>query len=198
MFATRSHKSLRARIFNLCDRCRNICEIGNVAENLRTNIFEYFMNNKLSKIKKIIKTYKEIDGDFWFYEGNDLIYQILDTFDEIEWENLKLELNNLKDYEHSIFSRVILSYDTDRIVDKVDVYEIFFTEFVLLSDLDDADCLLQDIMYLKNIRKPKLDLLEKVKEKIKILKNFKETVNEQNMFEFAEKTVEEVIKKHYG
>lgn len=155
------------------------------------------MDNKLSKIKKIIKTYKDIDGDFWFYEGNDLIYEILDTFDEIEWENLKLDLNNLKDYEHSIFSRVILSYDTDRIVDKVDVYEIFFTEFVLLSDLDDADCLLQDIMYLKNIRKPKLDLLEKVKEKIKILKNFKETINDQNMFLFAENTVEEVIKKHY-
>lgn len=155
------------------------------------------MNKKISKIKEIIKEFRNIDGDFWHYGGNELIYEILNSFDGTEWEKLKVELNNFEDYEHSIFARAILSYKNDRMLSKADVYEIFFLQFVLLNDLDDSDCLLQDIMYLENIRKPKLNLLENVKEKIKILRSYEKSINNEEMFLFAENLIDDVIKKHY-
>lgn len=156
------------------------------------------MNNKIQSIKEIIKEDENTDGDYWIHCGNDLIYKILDTFSDDEWQELKNDLINFKDYEHSIFSRAILHYDTHRLVENVDIYEIFFTEFILLKDIDDADCLLQDIMYLQKINKPKLNLLEAIKQKIDDITKYEKTINNSEMFEYAKRTVESEIKKHYS
>ncbi len=156
------------------------------------------MKSKTSKIKNIIFKDYQKDGDYWSYFGNSLIYEILDTFNKTDWNYLKEDLITWKDFEHSIFSRAILDYDAHRIVDEVDVYEIFFTEFVLQTDLDDADCQLQDLMCLQGIKKPNLLLLEQIKEKIKILSNYKLTIHSKENFEKAEQIVEDVISKiHY-
>ena len=156
------------------------------------------MNSKIQTIKKIIKEDENTDGDYWIHCGNELIYTILDTFSDDEWIQLKKDLVNFYDSEHSIFSRAILHYDTHRQVENVDIYEIFFTEFVLLNDIDDADCLLQDIMYLEKIKKPKFSLLEDIKQKIDIIAKYEKTINNAEMFEYAKRTVDNEIIKHYS
>ena len=93
------------------------------------------MNNKTSDIKKIILKNHDDDGAYWSYFGNSLIYEILDTFNETDWNYLVSDLITWKDFEHSIFSRAILNYDTHRIVDDVDIYEIFCQLFSLHQQL---------------------------------------------------------------
>ena len=156
------------------------------------------MNSKIQTIKKIIKEDENTDGDYWIHCGNELIYGILDTFSDDEWIQLKNDLVNFNDSEHSIFSRAILHYDTHRLVENVDIYEIFFTEFVLIKDIDDADCLLQDIMYLEKIKKPKFSLLEDIKQKIDNIAKYEKTINNAEMFEYAKRTVDNEIIKHYS
>ena len=155
------------------------------------------MKSKIQTIKIIIRDDENTDGDYWIYCGNGLIYEILDTFTDDEWTELKNDLLNFTDSEHSIFSRAILHYDA-RQIDNMDIYEIFFTEFVLIKDIEDADCLLQDIMYLENIKKPKLKLLEAVKQKIENIADYKKTTNNAEMFEYARRTVNNLIRKHYS
>jgi hypothetical protein len=156
------------------------------------------MKSKISKIKNIILQDHNTDGDYWLYGGNNLIYEILDGFDENDWNHLKNDLNTWKDFEHSIFSRAILNYNIDKIVNKADIYEIFFTEFILQTDLEDADCQIQDVMYIQNIKNPSLQFLNQVKEKIQILSNYNLTTNSTESFENAKKYVEQVIsKRHY-
>lgn len=153
------------------------------------------MNNKIQTIKQIIKENENIDGDYWFHSGNDLIHKILDTFIDDDWEILKNDLENFTDTEHSVFSRAILFYDSDK---SEDIYEIFFTEFVLLNDIDDADCLLQDIMYLENMKNPNLELLKAIGDKIQIIRNYEKTINNEKMFDYAEEIVTSKVKKHYS
>lgn len=93
------------------------------------------MNNKIQTIKKIIKEDENLDGDYWIHCGNEMIYNVLDTFSDEEWMELKEDLVNFSNSEHSIFSRAILDYDTNRLIQNVDIYEIFFTEFILMEDL---------------------------------------------------------------
>lgn len=155
------------------------------------------MKTEISKIKNIILEDYKTDGDYWLHMGNNLIYEILDTFDEQDWNYLKGDLINWRDFEHSIFSRAIRSYGTLKVIDKVDIYEIFFTEFVLQTDLDDADCQIEDIMYVQNIRNPTLELLQKIKQKIITLSNYTLTINSKENFKNAIRIVEDVISQRH-
>lgn len=154
------------------------------------------VDEKIHQIKKIIEQNKDTDGDYWHHFGNGLIYEILDTLNEEEWEFLKKDLINFKDYEHSIFARAILWYNDKDAITIVDTFEIFFMEFVLLSDLDDADCLFQDFHLVEDIQNPSIELLEQIKNKVSILRNYDESTNDESTFLFAENTIDRLIHKH--
>lgn len=152
------------------------------------------INYKLKEIKSLIKEWGGIDGDFWLHCGNDLIYEILDIFDETDWDDLNKDLINFTDHEHSIFARAILSYDDDRKL-KIDNYEIFYKEFVLLDDYEDCDCLLFEIMYIEHVKTPQIELFNKVKSKIKFLEDLGHSTNKE-MLNFAYHYVDKAILKH--
>ena len=127
-------------------------------------------SSKILNIKNLIEEDKNTDGDYWLHEGNEIIYKILDTFNESDWRELELDLVNFKDHEHSIFARAILHYDENRKVD-IDHYRLFFKEFVLLKDYEDCDCLLEDLFYIENVKNPDLELFNDVKLKVKFLED---------------------------
>jgi hypothetical protein len=154
------------------------------------------VEKKIDTIKKIINDNADIDGDYWHYEGDELIHQILDTFNEKEWFSFIEELNNFTDNERSQFCCTLLNYDNNRIVKIVDIYEIFFNQYLLLP-LEDASWIMQDIMYVENIRQPNLDLLKKLRQKVKTIRNFKNTHWEESTFLWAENIIDKVIEKHF-
>jgi hypothetical protein len=151
---------------------------------------------KVAKIKKYINDNDHIDGDFWHYSGNEFIYKILDTFDESDWQYLIKDLTNFEDKERYQFSNTLLGYDTDRIISIVDIYEIFFTQYLLLK-LEDADWIIQDIMYVENIRNPNIYLLEKLRQKINQIRGDEKTAWNEEQFLWAESIIDKVLKKHY-
>ncbi|WDF61029.1 hypothetical protein PQ462_06595 [Flavobacterium sp. KACC 22758] len=153
------------------------------------------LEKKIDSIKKIINDNGDIDGDYWYYEGDESIHQILDTFNEKEWLSFIEELNNFTDDERYQFCCTLLNYDNNRIVKIVDIYEIFFTQYLLLP-LEDASWIMQDIMYVENIRQPNLDLLKKLRQKVETIRNFKNTDWEENTFLWAENIIDKVIEKH--
>lgn len=69
-------------------------------------------------------------------------------------------------------------------------------EFVLLSDLEDADCLFQDFHLVEDIQNPSIELLEQIKNKVSILRNYDESINDESTFLFAENTIDRLIYKH--
>jgi len=154
------------------------------------------LKKKTNQIKKIINDNANIDGDFWHYAGDELIHQILDTFNENEWRDFIQELNNFTDDERCQFCYTILNYNTNRIVKIVDIYEIFFTQYLLLP-LEDAYWILQDIMYVENIRDPNLDLLKKLREKVQTLRNCDIAHWEEDTFLWAENIIDKVIEKYH-
>lgn len=151
---------------------------------------------KVAKIKKYINDNDDIDGDLWHYSGNEFIYKILDTFDESDWQYLIKDLTNFEDNERFQFSNTLLGYDTDRIINIVDIYEIFFTQYLLLK-LEDADWIIQDIMYVENIRNPNINLLEKLRQKINQIRGYEKTAWNEEQFLWAESIIDKVLKKHY-
>ncbi|WP_286967520.1 hypothetical protein [Flavobacterium sp. UBA4854] len=155
------------------------------------------LEKKIESIKKIINDNADIDGDFWHYEGDELIYQILDTFNENEWRDFIQELNNFTDDERYQFCCTLLNYDTNRIIKIVDIYEIFFTQYLLLP-LEDAYWILQDIMYVENIREPNLDLLKKLRQKMQTLRNCDIAHWEEDTFLWAENIIDKVIEKYHS
>lgn len=148
--------------------------------------------NKISEIKHIIERDRNTDGDYWLNGGNEVIYKILDTFKESDWKDLKEDLAGFKDYEHSIFARALLHYDEDRKVD-IDHYYLFFTSFILLKDYEDCDCLLFDMMYIENVKKPDLELFNNVKAKIKFLEDSGFATSE-DVLHSAYSSIEKAIK----
>ena len=71
-------------------------------------------------------------------------------------------------------------------------------QFFRQTDLNDADCQLQDFMYFELLKNPSLTFLEQVKDKIKILSSYKSTYHHKESFEWAEHIVEDMILKiHY-
>ncbi|WP_300976598.1 hypothetical protein [Flavobacterium sp.] len=154
------------------------------------------LEERIKAIKKIINDNEDIDGDFWHYEGDELIHQILDTFIENEWQSFIKELDNFTDYERYQFTTTLLNYDNDRIVKIVDIYEIYFNQYLLLN-LEDADWLIQDLMYVENIRQPSINLLKNLHYKINQLRKYDKTVWKEDQFAQAENTINQVIEKHY-
>ncbi|SDJ57131.1 hypothetical protein [Chryseobacterium jejuense] len=148
--------------------------------------------HKISEIKHIIEKDKNTDGDYWLNVGNEMIYKILDTFNESDWKELEKDLINFKDAEHSIFARAILHYDENRIVD-IDHYQLFFKSFILLKDYEDCDCLLFDMMYIENIKNPDLELFNNIKSKIKLLEDSGFATNE-DILHSAYNSIEKAIK----
>lgn len=154
------------------------------------------LEKKIDTIKKIINDNADIDGDYWHYEGDELIHQILDTFNEKEWFSFIEELNNFTDNERSQFCCTLLNYNNNRIVKIVDIYEIFFSQYLLLP-LEDASWIMQDIMYVENIRQPNLDLLKKLRQKVETIRNYNNTHWEESTFLWAENIIDKVIEKHF-
>ncbi len=64
--------------------------------------------------------------------------------------------------------------------------------------LEDADWLIQDIMYVENIRKPNLNLLEDLLEKIGQIRRFEKTHWNEEQFLWAENIISKVLKNHYN
>lgn len=155
------------------------------------------LEDKIKTIKKIINENEHIDGDFWYHCGDELIHKVLDTFNESEWKIFIKELNDFKDYERYQFCCTLLNYDNERIIKIVDIYDIFFSQYLLL-ELEDADWIIQDIMYVENIRQPSLDLLRKLNQKIHQLRNYDKTVWKEDQFLLAENMINKVIGKYYS
>ena len=61
------------------------------------------MTGKISDVRRIMLKDQEYDG-YFDNVGYIDIYEILDTFNETEWNDLKNDLITWKDFEHSIFS----------------------------------------------------------------------------------------------
>ncbi|REC62850.1 hypothetical protein DRF65_08490 [Chryseobacterium pennae] len=149
-------------------------------------------SHKISEIKHIIEKDRNTDGDYWLNGGNEMIYKILDTFNQSDWKELEEDLVNFKDYEHSIFARTILHYDENRIVD-IDHYQLFFRSFILLKDYEDCDCLLFDMFYIENVKNPDLELFNNIKSKIQFLEEAGFSTNE-DILHLAYNSIDKVIK----
>lgn len=154
------------------------------------------MNVKIQNIKNFIWENKNNDGDSWIHGGNEVIYNILDTFNHLEWNELNQALINFTDNEHSIFCRAILFYDENRKLE-IDNIEIFFKEFVLLGDYEDCDCLLWETTYLEFVKKPNIELFNNVRAKIRFLEDFGYSTD-QEMLDLAYKNIDKAIVKHFG
>lgn len=118
------------------------------------------MNIKLIPVLELINKDINIDGDYWLHSGNGMIHSLLDQLDQSDWKELQADLATWRDDELSIFTRAILCYTTPY----VDVYEVWANIFSLLNDMEDVECLLDDLYLLSHIRNK--ILLQGVKAKL--------------------------------
>jgi len=153
------------------------------------------IETKIEQIKQIIDDHHDDDGDFWSFVGDKYIREILDSFDTPDWECFIIELANFDDKQRLQFCKTALHY-SPRNVDIIDVLDIFFNQYLLLN-LEDADWMIEGIVYLQNMRSPSLDLLEKLRQKIDQIRRYEKKISSEKELLSAEDVIDKVVKTHY-
>jgi hypothetical protein len=149
------------------------------------------IKQKIQSLFNIIDQDADTDGDYWIHHGNDLLFEILNTFNEAEWKFLMDDLKNWQDSQLSIFIRAMKTYDSE-LIDPIWIFGYIFT---ILNDLDDCDCLVQDLYLLKWLEQKDVNLLFKVKGKIELIRlSYKRTIHSSEVFSSCESMIDGFIK----
>jgi len=121
-----------------------------------------------------------------------MFFEILDHFNTVDWDDLKMDLIHWTDVQLAIFARAIAHFATDA----VKPVWIFAYIFTILKDLEACYWLLQELDLLYSMEPKDVDLLNEVKGKIELIRlSYKEIYAAIDQFDLYQEMIDKIIAK---